>query len=38
MYGPDEFLKLIHNFPDPGYVAEEDVLNEWTIIGHYRVK
>lgn len=29
---------LIHNFPDPGYVAEEDVLNEWTIIGHYRVK
>ena len=29
---------LIHNFPDPGYAAEEDVLNEWTIIGHYRVK
>lgn len=29
---------LIHNFPDPGYVADEDVLNEWTIIGHYRVK
>ena len=29
---------LIHNFPDPGYVAEEDVLNEWTIIGHYRIK
>lgn len=29
---------LIHNFPDPGYVAEEDVLNEWNIIGHYRVK
>ncbi len=29
---------LIHNFPDPGYVAEEDVLNEWNIIGHYRIK
>lgn len=29
---------LIHNFPDPGYVAEEDVLNEWTIIGHYRIR
>ena len=27
-----------HNFPSPGYVAEEDVLNEWTIIGHYRIK
>ncbi len=31
-------LMLIHNFPSPGYVAEEDVLNEWNIIGHYRVK
>lgn len=31
-------LMLIHNFPDPGYVAEEDVLHEWEIIGHYRVK
>jgi uncharacterized protein YijF (DUF1287 family) len=29
---------LIHNFPSPGYVAEEDVLNRWKIIGHYRVK
>lgn len=29
---------LIHNFPSPGYVAEEDVLNEWNIIGHYRIK
>ncbi|MBZ0204319.1 MAG: DUF1287 domain-containing protein [Ignavibacteria bacterium] len=29
---------LIHNFPDPGYVAEEDVLNRWEIIGHYRIK
>jgi len=38
MYGSDELLKMIHNFPDPGYVAEEDVLNEWTIIGHYRIK
>lgn len=30
--------KLIHNFPDPGYVAEEDVLGRWEIIGHYRIK
>jgi uncharacterized protein len=29
---------LIHNFPNPGYVAEEDVLNRWDIIGHYRIK
>ena len=29
---------LIHNFPSPGYVAEEDVLNRWKIIGHYRIK
>jgi uncharacterized protein YijF (DUF1287 family) len=29
---------LIHNFPDPGYVAEENVLNRWKIIGHYRIK
>lgn len=34
----DGVMYLIHNFPDPGYVAEEDVLNEWTIIGHYRIK
>jgi uncharacterized protein YijF (DUF1287 family) len=29
---------LIHNFPDPGYVAEESVLNRWEIAGHYRVR
>ena len=29
---------LIHNFPDPGYVAEEGVLHEWNILGVYRVK
>lgn len=29
---------LIHNFPDPGYVAEEKVLNRWEIIGHYRIQ
>lgn len=29
--------KVIHNFPDPGYVAEEDVINEWKISGVYRV-
>lgn len=28
---------LIHNFPSPGYVAEENVLNRWKIIGHYRI-
>lgn len=30
--------KVIHNFPDPGYVAEEDVINEWKISGVFRVK
>ena len=30
--------KVIHNFPDPGYVAEEDVINEWKISGVYRIK
>jgi len=30
--------KVIHNFPSPGYVAEEDVLNRWKILGVYRVK
>lgn len=29
---------LIHNFPDPGYVAEEDVLHEWEILAVYRIK
>jgi uncharacterized protein len=29
---------LIHNFPSPGYVAEEDVLNEWKILAVYRIK
>lgn len=29
---------LIHNFPDPGYVAEEDVLHEWDILAVYRIK
>ncbi len=31
-------LCVIHNFPSPGYVAEEDVQNRWKIIGHFRVK
>lgn len=30
--------KVIHNFPSPGYVAEEDVLNRWKIAGVFRVK
>jgi uncharacterized protein YijF (DUF1287 family) len=34
----DGVVYLIHNFPDPGYVAEEDILHEWNIIGHYRAK
>jgi uncharacterized protein YijF (DUF1287 family) len=34
----DDVPYLIHNFPSPGYVAEEDVLNRWEIIGHYRIK
>ena len=29
---------VIHNFPSPGYVAEEDVLNRWKIIGVFRVR
>jgi|SRR4030095_453214 len=29
---------LIHNFPSPGYVAEEDVLNRWWILGVFRVR
>ncbi len=29
---------VIHNFPSPGYVAEEDVLNRWEIAGVYRIK
>lgn len=27
---------VIHNYPSPGYVAMEDVLNTWTIKAHYR--
>jgi uncharacterized protein YijF (DUF1287 family) len=38
----DKFVEgvpyLIHNFPSPGYVAEENVLNRWNIIGHFRVR
>ena len=30
--------KVIHNFPDPGYVAEEDVITEWKIANVFRVK
>lgn len=29
---------VIHNFPSPGYVAGELVLNKWEIIGHFRIK
>jgi hypothetical protein len=31
-------LFVIHNFPSPGYVAEEDVMNRWGILGVFRVK
>jgi len=33
----DGRVYIIHNFPDPGYVAEEDVLDEWLLTGHYRI-
>ncbi|HEX2787091.1 MAG TPA: DUF1287 domain-containing protein [Ignavibacteria bacterium] len=29
---------VIHNHPNPGYVANEDKLHLWEIIGHYRIK
>jgi uncharacterized protein YijF (DUF1287 family) len=28
---------IIHNFPNPGYVTEENVLNKWNIVGHFRI-
>ncbi|MEO8663926.1 MAG: DUF1287 domain-containing protein [Ignavibacteria bacterium] len=28
---------VIHNHPDPGYIAEEDKLLKWKIAGHYRI-
>lgn len=33
----DGKIYIIHNFPDPGYVAEEDVLEKWQVVGHYRI-
>ena len=33
----DGRIYIIHNFPDPGYVAEEDVLEERQVVGHYRI-
>jgi uncharacterized protein YijF (DUF1287 family) len=30
-------LYVIHNFPTPGYAAEEDVLNRWSVAGHFRI-
>jgi len=29
---------VIHNHPDPGYIAEEDKIYRWKITGHYRIK
>jgi uncharacterized protein YijF (DUF1287 family) len=29
---------VIHNHPNPGYVANEDKLLRWEIVGHYRIK
>lgn len=37
-YNPDGILRVIHNYPSPGYVAEEDVLGRWEIVGVFRVK
>ena len=33
----DEKLCVIHNHPDPGYVAEENKLHRWEMTGHYRI-
>jgi uncharacterized protein YijF (DUF1287 family) len=37
-YSVDGMLKVIHNFPSPGYAAEEDVLNRWEIVGVFRIR
>lgn len=34
----DKNYLVIHNHPDPGYIAEEDKLHKWKISGHYRIK
>ncbi|HEY3249487.1 MAG TPA: DUF1287 domain-containing protein [Ignavibacteria bacterium] len=31
-------LMIIHNFPSPSYVAEEDMLGRWEIVGVFRVR
>ena len=36
--GKGGVLLVIHNFPSPGYAAEEDVLNRWKIVGVFRVR
>lgn len=33
----DGELCVIHNHPDPGYIAEEDKLHKWEMTGHYRI-
>lgn len=33
----NENFCVIHNFPSPGYVAEEDVLSKWETVGHFRI-
>ena len=35
---PGGHFWVIHNFPDPGYVAEEDIIGRWKISGVFRVK
>lgn len=32
----DGIPMVIHNYPDPGYTAEEDVLTKWRVVRHYR--
>jgi uncharacterized protein YijF (DUF1287 family) len=34
--GPSGKPRVFHNFPSPGYACEEDALESFTIIGHYR--
>ena len=32
----ENYPLVIHNFYDPGYAAEQDVLEKWTILAHFR--
>jgi uncharacterized protein YijF (DUF1287 family) len=34
--GPSGMPRVFHNYPDPGYVCEEDALDKFLITGHFR--